>query len=309
MLADLYHIKTINQYHELRGLGKPIHPLISIVDYSQVKVSETDHLKNWMFDFYLIALKRNFDQEFKMNYGQNQYDYDEGVMFFMAPGQLFSIQGDSKKTAQKSGWMLLVHPDFLFGTSLAGDIEKYEFFKYSIHEALFLSEREELALNTIIQSIEREYQSIIDKHSQQIIVSQIDTLLAYSNRFYERQFITRKPMNHRILEKFEKIIDSYFSDEHVVENGAPSVSDIAEKLNLTPNYLSALLTHLTGESTQHYIHNKIISIAKQKLSTTELSVSQIACELGFEYPQSFSKLFKSKTNQSPLEFRKSISLK
>ncbi len=306
MATALHHVKTIHQYHKLRGLGKPIHPLISIVDYSQVKVSDTDYLKNWVFDFYLIALKRNFDREFKMNYGQNQYDYDEGVMFFLAPGQLFGIQGDSQKTDQKSGWMLLVHPDFLVGTSLAKAIEKYEFFKYSIHEALFLSEREEKALNTLVKNIKQEYQAMIDKHSQQIIVSQIDTLLAYSNRFYERQFITRKPMNHRILEKFEQIIDAYFSNENIMEYGTPSVTDIAEKLNLTPNYLSALLTHLTGESTQHYIHNKIIGLAKQKLSTTELSVSQIAYELGFEYPQSFSKLFKSKTNQSPLEFRKSI---
>ena len=309
MPVELHHIKTINQYHKIRGLGKPVHPLVSIVDYSQVKVPEEDRFKNWIFDFYLVALKRNFDHEFKMKYGQNQYDYDEGVMFFLAPGQLFGVQGDGKETSQKSGWMLLVHPDFLYGTSLAKTIKNYDFFKYSIHEALFLSEREEQALNTIIANIEQEYQSVIDKHSQQIIVSLMDTLLAYSNRFYERQFITRKPMNHRILEKFEETLDEYFRSENFIEHGMLSVTDIADQLNLTPNYLSSLLKHLTGQSTQYYIHNKLIDAAKEKLSTTDLSVSQIAYQLGFDYPQSFSKLFRSKTNQSPLEFRKSLNIR
>ena len=308
MSVALHPIKTINQYHKIRGLGKPVHPLISIVDYSQVNVSEKDYRRSWIFDFYLIALKRNFDQQFKMRYGQNQYDYDEGVMFFISPRQLFSIQGDGKETSQKSGWILLVHPDFLHGTSLAKTIKNYEFFRYSVHEALFLSEREEQVLNTTITNMKQEYQSVIDKHSQQIIVSQIDTLLAYSNRFYERQFITRKPMNHRILEKLEKIIDDYFRNENFIEQGIPSVTDIANQLNLTPNYLSALLKHLTGQSTQHYIHDKLIETAKEKLSTTTLSVSQIAYDLGFDYPQSFSKLFKSKTNQSPLAFRKSLNM-
>lgn len=301
-----HRVKTISQYHNVRGLGKPLHPLISIVDYSQVSILKDDQHKSWIYDFYLIAVKRSSDPGFKMKYGQNQYDYDEGVMFFMSPGQLLSIEASENKSFQKSGWMLLIHPDFLFGTPLVKTIKNYDYFKYSTHEALFLSEKEEQALNTTITNIEQEYQSVIDKHSQQIIVSQIDTLLAYSNRFYERQFITRKPMNHHILEKFEEIIDAYFKDEDYIEEGMPLVTDIADKLNLTPNYLSSLLKHLTGLSTQHYIHNKLIDTAKEKLSTTNLSVSQIAYQLGFDYPQSFSKLFKSKTNQSPLEFRRSL---
>ncbi|MEM0941728.1 MAG: helix-turn-helix transcriptional regulator [Bacteroidota bacterium] len=308
MSMGLHHIKTINEYHKLRGLSKPIHPLISLVDYSQVNFSEKDHLKSWIFAFYLIALKRNFNQEFKIKYGQNQYDYDEGIMFFVSPGQLLSIEGSENKSIQKSGWMLLIHPDFLFGTSLVKTIRNYAFFKYSIHEALFLSEREEKALNTIVQSIEEEYQSVTDKHSQQIIVSQIDTLLAYANRFYERQFIACKPMNHRILEKFEEIVDECFRNENFIAQGIPTVSNIADQLSLSPNYLSSLLKHLTGRSTQHYIHNKLIEIAKEKLSTTDLSISQIAYQLGFDYPQSFSKLFKSKTNQSPVEFRRSLDI-
>ncbi|MEM8567759.1 MAG: hypothetical protein AAGF85_14960 [Bacteroidota bacterium] len=191
---EFHHVKTIKQYHEARGLGKPIHPLMSIVDYSQVKVSEENQLKSWMFDFYLIAIKRSSDLEFKIKYGQNQYDYDQGVMFFIAPGQQLSIETGSDDTIQKAGWMLLIHPDFLFGTTLSKTIRSYDFFEYSTHEALFLSEREEQVLNTIIANIDKEYKSAIDKYSQQIIVSQMDTLLAYSNRFYERQFITRKIM-------------------------------------------------------------------------------------------------------------------
>lgn len=226
MSTEIHHIKTINEYHKIRGLDKPIHPLISLVDYSQVKVSKKDTMKSWVFNFYLIALKRNFNEEFKMKYGQNQYDYDEGVMFFMAPGQLFSIQNNGKETSEKSGWMLLVHPDFFYSASLVKTIKNYEFFKYSIHEALFLSKREEQSLNAIVGSIKQEYQSVIDKHSQQIIVSQIDTLLAYSNRFYERQFITRKPMNHHILDRFEEIIDKYFRDENFIEQGVPSVINL-----------------------------------------------------------------------------------
>lgn len=306
MTKQLHSINTISKYHSVRGLSKPLHPLMSIVDYNQIKVFEEDNFKSWTYNFYLIALKRNFNDSIKMKYGQQEYDYDEGVMFFMAPGQLFSFEVNEDERHEKSGWMLLVHPDFLFGTSLAKAIKKYEFFKYSTHEALFLSEREEQLLNTIIANIEGEYQSVIDKHSQQIIVSQMETLLAYSNRFYERQFITRKPMNHQILERFEDIIDDYFKSEKFIGQGLPSVKDIANQLNVTPNYLSSLLRHLTGQTTQNHIHNKLIDIAKQKLSTTKLSVSQIAYGLGFDYPQSFSSLFKKKTNLSPLEFRRSF---
>lgn len=299
------HIKTISQYHNVRGLRKPLHPLISIVDYSQVSIPNEDKHKSWIYDFYLIAVKRSSDPAFKMKYGQNKYDYDEGIMFFMSPGQILSIEGNENRSFQKSGWMLLIHPDFLFGTPLVKTIKSYEYFKYSTHEALFLSEQEEQALSGIITNIKQEYQSVIDKHSQHIIVSQIDTLLAYSNRFYERQFITRKPMNHHVLEKFEEIINEYFRNENFIEDGMLSVTDIASQLDLTPNYLSSVLKHLTGQSTQYYIHHKVIEIAKEKLSVTDLSVSQIAYQLGFDYPQSFSKLFKIKTGVTPSIFRQS----
>jgi AraC family transcriptional activator of pobA len=303
MSKELHHIKTISQYHKIRGLDRPLHPLISIVDYKQLRVSEEDNSKSWTYGFYLIALKRNSDSFLKMLYGHQQYDYDDGVMFFIAPDQLFSFEVHEQNAVVKSGWMLLVHPDFLFGTMLAKNIKKYEYFRYSINEALFLSAREEDVLNKIVENIEQEYQSNIDIHSQQIIVSQIETLLAYSQRFYERQFITRKEMHHQVLDKLEDILDQYFTAENSLQNGLPSVKNIAEQLNITPNYLSSLLRHMTGQTTQQHIHNRLVEKAKEKLSITNLSISEIAYELGFDYPQSFSKLFKSKTNLSPVEYR------
>lgn len=206
---------------------------------------------------------------------------------------------------QPSGWILLFHPDFLWNTALATTIKRYEFFDYSVHEALFLSEKEETTINTIIHNIQQEYHSNIDRFSQTIIISQIETLLNYAERFYQRQFITRKISNHQILGRLEKLLTDYFQSE-VVTKGFPAVQDVASMLNVSPNYLSGLLKVLTGQSTQQHIHDKLIEKAKEKLSTTDLTVSEIAYELGFEHPQSFSKLFKTKTKLSPLEFRQSF---
>jgi len=202
--------------------------------------------------------------------------------------------------------MLLIHPDFLWKTSLAKNIKQYEYFDYSVHEALFLSEKEEAVMNNIIENIQQEYHSNIDKFSQDIIIAQLEVLLNYADRFYHRQFLTRKITNHQILDRMEALLTKYFVSDDLIKDGLPSVQYIAESLNMSPNYLSGLLKTLTGQSTQQHIHNKLIEKAKEKLSTTNLSVSEIAYELGFEYPQSFSKLFKSKTNSSPLEFRASF---
>jgi len=241
-----------------------------------------------------------------MLYGQQQYDFDEGVMFFMAPNQVFRIETDAKTKEERSGWMLLVHPDFLWNTSLAKSIRQYEYFDYSVNEALFLSEKEELTVNNVIENIRQEYHSNIDKFSQQIIISQIETLLNYSERYYHRQFITRKISNHKILDQLEDILTAAFNSDDLVKNGLPTVQHIARVLNLSPKYLSSLLKVLTGQTVQQHIHDKLIEKAKEKLSVTTLSVSEIAYELGFEHSQSFSKLFKSKTNLSPLEFRRSF---
>jgi AraC family transcriptional activator of pobA len=299
-------IKTISEFHQLRGLPKPDHPLISIVDYASIKRPPGISEVNWIFDFYQISVKRGI--EGTMKYGQQEYafDFNEGVMFFIAPNQVFKIHLGNHTTKERSGWMLLIHPDFFWNTSLARNIKRYEFFDYSVNEALFLSNKEEKTLNGIIDNIRQEYHSNIDQFSKQIIVSHIEALLNYSERFYHRQFIVREKANHQILERLEDLLARYFDNEELISKGVPTVQYIAESLNVSPKYLSGLLKVLTGQSTQQHIHNKLIEKAKEKLSTTRLSVSEIAYELGFEHSQSFSKLFKTKTNLSPLEFRQSF---
>ncbi|HEY8933892.1 MAG TPA: AraC family transcriptional regulator [Cyclobacteriaceae bacterium] len=299
-----YRIKTINEFHQLRGLTKPEHPLISVVDYTSIRHTPEFNVTSWTLDFYSISLKRN--SAAKIRYGQQDYDFDEGIMFFMAPGQVFRVEIKNDIPVKHSGWILLIHPDFLWSTSLAKTIKKYEYFDYSVNEALFLSEKEENKINNIIQNIQQEYHSNIDKFSQDIIISQIETLLNYAERFYHRQFITRKKASHQVVDQVEKLLADYFNSEDLLQKGLPTVQYIAETLNVSPNYLSGLLKILTGQSTQQHIHDKLIEKAKEKLSTTDLSVSEIAYALGFEHPQSFSKLFKTKTSLSPVEFRQSF---
>ncbi len=295
-------IKTISEYHRIRGLPKPEHPLISVIDFETIKKSEENDATSWVFEFYSIALKRNFGA--KIKYGQQQYDFDEGVLFFISPGQVFSIEVGINNTVKPSGWMLLIHPDFLWNTSLAKTIKQYEYFDYAVNEALFLSEKEEKTIISVLHNIHQDYHSNIDKFSQDIIIAQLELLLSYSDRYYHRQFLTRKISSHKILDRLEDVLREYFNRE--LHNGLPTVQYIAEALNVSPNYLGSLLKVLTGQTTQQHIHNKLIDKAKEKLSTTDLSVSEIAYELGFEHSQSFSKLFKSKTNLSPLEFRHSF---
>ncbi len=301
---QIHRIKSISEYHRLRGLPKPQHPLISLIDFSTIQYSAENNHIGWVLDFYSIALKKNFDA--KVKYGQQEYDFDEGILFFISPNQVFSIEVKENEVSKLSGWMLLIHPDFFWKTSLAANIRKYDFFNYSVNEALFLSDKEEATLNTIIQNIQNEYHSNIDQFSQPIIVSQIETLLTYADRFYQRQFITRKISNHQILNRLEKLLEDYFSSDDAVSNGLPTVQYLAERLHVSQSYLSGLLNVLTGQSTQQHIHNKLIEKAKEKLSTTASSVGEIAYELGFEHSQSFSKLFKAKTNLSPSEFRQSF---
>ena len=297
-----HRIKSITEFHRFRELPKPEHPLVSVIDLKDMRGLRKDEPRTMVYDYYFIALKK--DLAGKMIYGQQEYDFDEGVMFFIAPNQVFSIA--EANTQRQSGWMLLIHPDFLWNTSLAKKIKKCEFFGYSVHEALYLSEKEEEIISTIMQNIKQEYHSNIDKFSQSVIIAQIELLLTYAERFYSRQFITRKITNHKVLTCLEDLLEEYFDSDNVNKMGLPSVQYIAEKLNLSPNYLSDLLKTITGQTTQQHIHDKIIEKAKEKLSTTDLSISEIAYTLGFEYSQSFSKLFKSKTNLSPLEFRRSF---
>ncbi|WP_316805367.1 helix-turn-helix transcriptional regulator [Pedobacter nototheniae] len=296
-----HRIKTITEFHRFRGLPKPEHPLISVINFEDISNLPEEEPAGIVNDFYSVAMKRNFNAH--MKYGQQKYDFDEGIMTFMSPGQLLKIEVNKEKELKHSGWLLLIHPDFLWGTALAKTIGQYEYFDYAVHEALFLSDKEEAIIKAILQSIKQEYHSNIDTFSQGLIIAQLQLLLNYADRFYHRQFITRKIVNHTMLDRLEEILLNHFNNDDLLRKGLPTVQYITEQLNVSPNYLSNMLKVLTGQSTQQHIHHKLIEKAKEKLSTTDLSVSEIAYELGFEHPQSFSRLFKSKTNQSPLAFR------
>jgi AraC-like DNA-binding protein len=303
-LKTPYHIKTIAEYHKLMDLSKPEHPLISVIKFENIIRQPNDCPNTIIHNFYSIALKKNFTA--KMIYGQQEFDFDEGVMHFMSPKQVLSIQASNAEEFKHLGWLLLIHPDFLWNTALSKKIKQYEFFSYNVNEALHLSEKEEILVTDIIENIAKEYHTQIDRFSQDVILSQIDLLLTYSERFYQRQFITRKIANHRILNQLDAILSDYFKSDNLSDKGIPTVQYIADNLNVSANYLSKLLQLLTGQSTQKFIHDKLIDLAKEELSTTDLTVKEIAFKLGFEHPQSFNKLFKSKTKVSPLEFRQSF---
>lgn len=302
---QLFHFHTITEYHRAAGLPKPAHPLISLVHMDDINRPIAESTFSLIYDFYSISMKRVKNTKFK--YGQQASDFDEGVLFFMSPGQVFGVEIEKGSVMHRpEGWMILIHPDFLWNTPLAKNIKQYEYFNYSVYEALYLSDKEETMLTAIAQNIEQEYHANIDRFSQSVIIAQLELLLTYSERFYQRQFITRKIASHELLIRLEDFLSDYFSSGALARQGLPSVVHIAESLNISPGYLSGLLKSLTGQNTQQHLHNKLIELAKEKLSTTNLSVSEIAYELGFEHLQSFSKLFKTKTSFSPLEFRQSF---
>jgi len=297
--------KTISEFHEFRNLQKPRHPLISVVDVGSVSPPENEEPINILLDFYTISVKRMLNV--KVKYGQHPLDFNEGIMSFMAPGQVFSIVIDKQdKEVIKSGWVVYIHPDFIWNTALAKTIKHYDFWDYALHENLFLSDIEEANIIAIIRTIEMEYLSNIDKFSKSIIISHLEALLNYADRFYHRQFITREKVNHQIMERLETILSAYFNSDDLILKGLPTVSYVAQSLNISPKYLSSMLKVLTGQNTQQHIHDKLIEKAKERLSGTDLTISEIAHGLGFEHLQSFSKLFKSKTKQSPLLFRQSF---
>ena len=297
---------TISEFHEFVQLPKPQHPLLSVVDVGTVPHRYGEQPTSMVFDFYSISIKRMHNVQIK--YGQHSFDFNEGVLSFMAPNQVFSIAvADQAEAVEKSGWVVYVHPDFLWNTPLAKTIQQHDFWDYSLKEALFLSAKEEAAITAIIASIEQEYASTIDQFSKPIIVSHLESLLQYADRFYHRQFLTREKVNHAVLEQVENLLDVYFNNDNLSERGLPTVHYVADCLQLSPKYLGNLLRVVTGQNTQQHIHAKLIAKAKEKLSTTTRTVSEIAYELGFEHVPSFSKLFKAKTNLSPVEFRTSFS--
>jgi len=294
-------LNSISELHQLLGFPKPLHPLISVVKYDEVKMEPADFSVTVTFNFYKISFKKNLCG--KIRYGQNYYDFDEGGMFFVSPNQVLT---SNYVDNDYSGYSLLIHPDFIRNYPLEKNIKKFGFFSYSANEGLHLSLQEKDIIISILENIARELKNTIDDFSQDVVVSQVETLLNYSNRFYNRQFITRKAVNHDLLSKMEDLLNDYFQKEKTLESGLPTVEFLATELHLTPRYLSDMLRSLTGQNAQQIIHEKLIEKAKEYLTTTSFSVSEIAYQLGFEHPQSFSKLFKNKTNQTPVQFKQSF---
>lgn len=278
--------------------------MISVINLEEVKRVSEEMPAGQLLDFYTISLKHHNAGSF--SYGQQQYAGQGGVMYFMAPGQVFGPMTTSEQELKMSGWGLYIHPDFFWNTPLAKGIKKYDFFNYAVNEALHLSKKEEGIISSLMQSIQTEYFANTDKFSQDIIISMIEVLLNYADRFYHRQFLTRKIESHHLLNRLEELLTSYFDDADLATRGLPSVQFIADKLALSPNYLSSLLKVVTGRNTQQHIQDKMIEKAKEKIAVTHLSVSEISYALGFEHPQSFSRLFKTKTGLSPLAFRQTI---
>ncbi|QNR83826.1 AraC family transcriptional regulator [Pedobacter riviphilus] len=293
-------ISTISEIHALLQVPRPTHPLISLVDNSLMATNTEMLDRPFFFNFYKISYK--YSTTGRMGYGQGYYDFNEGGMMFTSPNQLIYADNEAKYY----GATLLFHPDLIRNYPLGSTIKKYGFFSYETNEALFLSDKEKKIILGLFDNINEELNTSIDEISQDVLVSYIEVLLNYSNRFYKRQFITRKVVNNDVLTKIEHLLENYFTDEKSLVSGLPTVEYLAAEANLSPRYLSDMLRALTGQNTQQLIHEKLVEKAKEKLSTTELSVSEIAYQLGFEHPQSFSKFFKTKTHLSPLEFRHSF---
>jgi AraC family transcriptional regulator, transcriptional activator of pobA len=295
-------IESISAFHKLTNLPAPLHPLVSVFRVTDISFEDAEIWKQFSQNFYAISLKKGLQG--KIKYGQQYYDFDKGTMTFVAPKQIHSLdvsEGGVIDRSYTGGHVLLFHPDFLRNYPLGTAIKNYGFFSYAVSEALQLSEKEEKNITDIFLKIDEEYQHI-DKHTQPIIISQIELLLNYGERFYERQFITRSAVNHDLLSKMERLLNEYLENKE----GLPTVEMLAAKLNLTPHYLSDMLRSLTGQSAQQHIQERVIEKAKEYLSLTNLSVAEIAYHLGFEYPQSFNKFFKKKMNVSPLAFRQSF---
>lgn len=294
-MEEIINFKSIKEYNNFNN-NETLHPLVSVVDLSKADPRKLAKLR---YEFYTIFLK-----EIKcgdLRYGLKNYDYEEGTLIFLAPGQVIGENG--VEFYQPQGTALVFHPELLFGTSLGKEIDSYTFFSYSAHEALHLSGQERDIMLDCLDKIRHELAHSIDKHTKKLIVANIELFLDYCQRFYDRQFITRENVNKGILEKFEAILTSYFRSDEPQQNGFPTVAYCAERLFLSPNYFGDLVKKETGKSPQELIHFKLIELSKQKIFDAEKSINEIALELGFKYPQHFNRFFKKSTGKTPGAYR------
>jgi AraC-like DNA-binding protein len=290
-------VASIGELHDIMHYPRPRHPLVSVIDHNTFYADRPKGNMLYRFGFYTISCKK-FDG--LLHYGKSQYDFRDGSLMFTAPGQ---VLGASPNVEVEEGWALFFHPDLLHGTSLGSKMHQYSFFHYEVNEALHISTEEDATIKDCVDKIAAEYMQSIDKHTQGVIVSNIELLLNYGNRFYDRQFYTRAKVNGDVVQRFESLVKNYFSQGELVENGLPDVTYFSSQLNLSANYLSDLLQKFTGKSTLEHIHLELVERAKSLLWGTENSISEIAYELGFEYPSHFTKIFKAKTGKSPSEYR------
>lgn len=302
-MGNIIRLESISQLNALFQQTAPKHPLIAVIDFSKMEKHEKVEEIKLTCGFYSVMFKNHCAN--KLKYGKEYYDFQEGTLMCIAPNQIITIENDANsENADIVGWGLFFHPDLIRGTSLGNKIKEYTFFSYEVNEALHLSDKEKQTLWDCVYKLENELSENIDLHSQTLITSNIELLLNYCARYYDRQFITRKKVNTNFLRKFETILNSYFNSNDQQYKKLPSVKYFAELLFLSPNYLSDLLKKETGKTAQEYLHYYLIEEAKNNLLNTNDPINEIAFNLGFEYPQYFSKLFKSKTGMTPLAFRK-----
>lgn len=279
-------------------MPRPLHPLVALIDYDREKGGRELVGQKFMIDFYKISFKKDFSGQIK--YGQGYYDFEEGGIAFLAPNQIVTMSGEESCL---DGYTLFFHADLIRNYALGKNIQQYGFFNYEVNEALFLSEKEKKVIAGLFENIADELENNTDAFSQDVLVSQIELLLNYSNRFYNRQFLTRKAIHHDLITRMNTYLHARFADQ---AGGIPTVQEVASQLQVSPRYLSDMLRSLTGQNAQQHIHDRLIEKAKEILSTTQLSIAEIAYQLGFEHPQSFNKLFKRQTSLSPNGFRKSF---
>jgi len=292
---------SISEFHKLLGFPKPLHPLVSLLNYADIKTPYDELPKILLLNFYKISYMESTPE--KIKYGQNYYDFDEGGLSFISPNQIISC---AELEESYSGFTLLIHPDFIRNHTLITRINKFGFFSYSSNEALFLSDKEKQIIFSVFDNIREELNTNIDDFSQDVVISYIEVLLNYSKRFYKRQFITRKAASSDLVTRMEGLLNNHFDRGDASPDGLLTVEYLASNLNVSPRYLSDMLRSQTGQNAQQHIHDKLIEKAKEYLTATNLSVSEIAYRLGFEHSQSFNKLFKKKTNHTPIEFKQTF---